>query len=103
MDSIKVPALTGRLKLTISVLFYHREDLIRSFLQSLLPHILTAESRGAITCSLNLAFNYQPSPAAIAEINEIIAAKLPLRGDVVRILENGFNLGFGAGHTLVFS
>jgi GT2 family glycosyltransferase len=102
MDSIKVPALTGRLKLTVSVLFYHREDLIRSFLQSLLPHLLTAESRGDIVCSLNLAFNYQPSPTAIAEINKIIAEKLPLRGDAVHIFENGFNLGFGAGHNLIF-
>jgi GT2 family glycosyltransferase len=102
MEPIKVPALTGRLKLAISVLFYHREDLIRSFLQSLLPHILTAESRGDITCSLSLAFNYRPSSAAIAEIDEVIAEKLPLRVDAVHILENGFNLGFGAGHNLIF-
>src|SRR5207302_5607350 len=101
-EAIKVPALTGRLKLTIPVLFYHREDLIRSFLQSLLPHILTAESRGDITCSLNLAFNYQPSPAFITEINEIIAEKLPRRGDAVHIVENGFNVGFGTGHNLAF-
>jgi len=102
IESIKVPALTGPLKLAISVLFYHREDLIRPFLQSLLQHILTVESRGDVTCSLNLAFNYQPSPAVIAEINDFIAEKLPHRSDAVHILENGFNLGFGAGHNAIF-
>ena len=102
IESIKVPALTGRLKLAISVLFYHREDLIRPFLQSLLQHILTVESRGDVTCLLNLVFNYQPSPAVIAEINDFIAEKLPHRSDAVHILENGFNLGFAAGHNLIF-
>ncbi|HEX3319413.1 MAG TPA: glycoside hydrolase family 99-like domain-containing protein, partial [Terriglobales bacterium] len=102
IESIKVPPLTGRLKLVISVLFYHREDLIGSFLQSLLQHILTVESREDVTCSLNLAFNYQPSLAVITEINELIVEKLPGRSDAVHILENGFNVGFGAGHNLIF-
>jgi len=102
IESIKVPALTGRLKLAISVLFYHREDLIHSFLQSLLQHILTVESRGDVTCLLNLVFNYQPSPAVIAEINDFIAENLPQRSDAVHIVENGFNLGFGAGHNAIF-
>ncbi|HEY3041579.1 MAG TPA: glycoside hydrolase family 99-like domain-containing protein [Pyrinomonadaceae bacterium] len=102
IESIKVPPLTGRLKLVISVLFYHREDLIDSFLQSLLQHILTVESREDVTCSLNLAFNYQPSLAVITEINELIVEKLPGRSDAVHILENGFNVGFGAGHNLIF-
>jgi GT2 family glycosyltransferase len=101
-ETIKVPALRDRLRLVISVLFYHREDLIERFLQSILRQILKAESRGDIECSLSLSFNYQPDAAVIAQIHQIIATTSHLRADVVHILENGFNVGFGAGHNMVF-
>jgi len=101
-ETIKVPALRDRLRLVISVLFYHREDLIERFLQSILRQILKAESRGDIECSLSLSFNYQPDAAVIAQIHQIIAATSHLRADAVHILENGFNVGFGAGHNMVF-
>ena len=101
-ETIKVPALRDRLRLVISVLFYHREDLIERFLQSILRQILKAESRGDIECSLSLSFNYQPDAAVIAQIHQIIATTSHLRADAVHILENGFNVGFGAGHNMVF-
>jgi GT2 family glycosyltransferase len=101
-ETIKVPALGDRLRLVISVLFYHREDLIERFLQSILRQILKAESRGDIECSLSLSFNYQPDAAVIAQIPQIIATTSHLRADAVHILENGFNVGFGAGHNMVF-
>ena len=101
-ETIKVPALRDRLRLVISVLFYHREDLIERFLQSILQQILKAESRGDIECSLSLSFNYQPEAAVIAQIHQIIATASHLRADAVHILENGFNVGFGAGHNMVF-
>jgi GT2 family glycosyltransferase len=101
-ETIKVPALRDRVRLVISVLFYHREDLIESFLQSILRQILKAESRGDIECSLSLSFNYQPDAAVIAQIHQIIATISHLRADAVHILENGFNVGFGAGHNMVF-
>ena len=84
------------------MLFYHREDLIERFLQSILRQILKAESRGDIECSLSLSFNYQPDAAVIAQIHQIIATTSHLRADAVHILENGFNVGFGAGHNMVF-
>jgi GT2 family glycosyltransferase len=101
-ETVKVPALRDRLRLVISVLFYHREDLIESFLPSILRQILKAESRGDIECSLSLSFNYQPGAAVIAQIHQIIATTSHLRVDAVHILENGFNVGFGAGHNMVF-
>ena len=101
-ETINVPALRDRLRLVISVLFYHREDLIERFLQSILRQILKAESRGDIECSLSLSFNYQPDAAVIAQIHQIIATTSHLRADAVHILENGFNVGFGAGHNMVF-
>ena len=102
MEIIKVPALRDRLRLVISVLFYHREDLIERFLQSILGQILKAESRGDIECSLSLSFNYQPDAAVVAQIHQIIATTSHLRAEAVHILENGFNVGFGAGHNVVF-
>ena len=101
-ETINVPALRDRLRLVISVLFYHREDLIERFLQSILRQILKAESQGDIECSLSLSFNYQPDAAVIAQIHQIIATTSHLRADAVHILENGFNVGFGAGHNMVF-
>ena len=100
-EVIEVPKLPNEVRLAISVLFYHREDLIPSFLKSILSQISTAESRGEIRCSLYLAFNYQPSADAIRAIQQI-AAEMPSHAEGIHILENGFNLGFGAGHNLVF-
>jgi GT2 family glycosyltransferase len=102
IETIKVPALRDRLRLVISVLFYHREDLIERFLQSILRQILKAESRGDIECSLSLSFNYQPDAAVIAQIHQIIATTSHLRADAVYIIKNGCNVGFGAGHNMVF-
>ena len=51
----KVQRLRETVRLTISVLFYHRDDLIPSFLQSLLPQIRSAKSRGDISCWLYLS------------------------------------------------
>jgi GT2 family glycosyltransferase len=101
-ETIKVPALPARLRLAISVLFYYREDLVERFLHSILRQILRAESRGGIECSLSLSFNYQPDAAVIARVHQVIATTSHLRADAVHILENGFNVGFGAGHNRVF-
>ena len=102
LEEIEIPAIAQPAKLAISVLFYHREDLIAPFLESLLPQIITAESNGCINCSLNLAFNYPPSEAAKQRIEEIAAQILGERRDSVRTSEHGFNLGFGAGHNTAF-
>ena len=102
LEEIEIPAIAQPAKLAISVLFYHREDLIAPFLESLLPQIITAESNGCINCSLNLAFNYPPSEAAKQRIEEIAVQILGERRDSVRTSEHGFNLGFGAGHNTAF-
>ena len=69
---------------------------------TILQQILKAESQGNIECSLSLSFNYQPDAAVIAQIHQIIATTIHLRADAVHILENGFNVGFGTGHNMVF-
>ena len=101
-EAVDVSLLKGQLKLAISVLFYHREDLLASFLESILPQIARAESQGDITCSLNLAFNYQPSANVISELKQILSNNPALNEEAIQIFENGFNLGFGAGHNLIF-
>jgi GT2 family glycosyltransferase len=101
-EAIKVPVLPDRVRLVISVLFYYREDLVEWFLHSILQQILRAESRGDMECSLSLSFNYQPNPAVIEQVHQIIVTTSHLRSDAVHILENGFNVGFGAGHNRVF-
>lgn len=100
---IDLPALKAPLKLAISVLFYHREDLIAPFLESILPQISTAEKQEGVTCSLNLAFNYRPSDEVRAQLDRIIAGHASFRPEALHIFENGFNLGFGAGHNLIFA
>jgi GT2 family glycosyltransferase len=102
IETIKVPALPDRVRLFISVLFYYREDLVEWFLRSIGKQILRAESRGDIECSLSLSFNYQPDAAVIAQVRQIIATISHPRADAVHIVENGFNVGFGAGHNRVF-
>ena len=94
--------LPDTVRLTISVLFYHRDDLIPSFLQSLLPQIRSAKSRGDISCRLYLVFNYKVAPPVQADIRSLINSVFPEGASDIYIQENGFNIGFGAGHNAIF-
>jgi len=98
---IDVSPLTGRVRLALSVLFYHRDDIIPGFLRSLLPQILDASSSPELSCELFLSFNYEPAPGVLAELRQLISETLP-NPDSVHIINNGFNLGFGAGHNAIF-
>jgi lipopolysaccharide biosynthesis protein/GT2 family glycosyltransferase len=99
---IEVPPLSDTVRLTISVLFYHRDDLIPSFMQSILTQIRAAKSRGDICCELYLAFNYTAAPQVHANIRSLINSVFPEGADDIYIRENGFNIGFGAGHNAIF-
>lgn len=100
---IDVPSLPAIPKLVISVLFYHREDIIRPFLESLLPQIKEATAHGSVAIDLYLVFNYKPPVTLPAEVRHWISELLPRGKDSVYLLENGFNAGFGAGHNSVFN
>jgi SAM-dependent methyltransferase/GT2 family glycosyltransferase len=100
-EVITIARLPHPVKLAISVLFYHREDLIPSFLRSILAQIRAAESQGDIQCTLNLAFNYQPPASVSSDIQHILAEE-SCPSEKVNIFQNDFNLGFGAGHNSVF-
>ena len=102
-DPVEFPALPAVPKLVISVLFYHREDIIRPFLESLLPQIKEATAHGSVAIDLYLVFNYKPPATLPAETRQLIAELLPAGEDSVHLLENGFNAGFGAGHNSVFN
>ncbi|HWX17793.1 MAG TPA: glycoside hydrolase family 99-like domain-containing protein [Chthoniobacterales bacterium] len=98
---IEVKPLAGPLKLVISVLLYYREDIIPAFLRSLLPQLRAASAERDLSCELFLSLNYKPTPAVLEELQRLISEILP-RPDRVHIIENGFNLGFGAGHNAIF-
>ena len=100
---IELEPLPSPLKLAISVLFYHREDIIPSFLRTLLPQIAALNPRDGTAIDLYLAFNYQPTTGLKADILRIVAESLPDSGRSVHFIENGFNIGFGEGHNAVFA
>ena len=99
---IEVPRLPDTVRLIISVLFYYRDDLIPSFLQSILPQIRSAKSRGDISCCLYLVFNYNVAASVQADIRNLINSVFPEGASDIYIRENGFNIGFGAGHNAIF-
>ena len=99
---IPVRRLPDTVRLAISVLFYHRDDLIPSFLQTLLPQIRSATSRRDISCGLYLTFNYKATPRVRADIRALIESVFPEGASDIYIRENGFNIGFGAGHNAIF-
>lgn len=100
---IEVPPLPAVPRLVISVLFYHREDIIRPFLESLLPQIKEVTGHGAVSVDLYLVFNYEPPAALPAEVRGLVGELLPRGKNSVYLIENGFNAGFGAGHNSVFN
>jgi GT2 family glycosyltransferase len=102
-EPVTVPPLPASLKLTISVLFYHREDIIPSFLRTLLPQIEAVSPDQGTAVELYLAFNYKPTATLQDEIRALIAELLPDSSNQVHLVENGFNVGFGAGHNAVFA
>jgi len=97
---IEVNPLVGPLKVVLSVLLYHREDIIPAFLRALLPQIRTASAKPDLSCELFLSFNYKPTSALLGELQDLASAILP--GSDCHMVENGFNLGFGAGHNAIF-
>ena len=103
IEPVDLAPLAGRVKVAISVLLYHREDIVSAFLGSLLPQLAMVSGDADFTCELFLSFNYQPSAAVRAQIDAAVAEHVAASADCVRVIENGFNLGFGAGHNAVFA
>src|SRR5262249_46520204 len=100
--SIAVKPLSTLAKTVVSVLFYHREDILAEFVRTLLLQLKAASKSPALSCELYLSFNYQPSAEALTELRQLIASTLPSDNDWVHIVENRFNLGFGRGHNAIF-
>lgn len=101
-QALALAPLTGPVKLNVSVLLYHREDILPGFLRKLLPQIDAVANLADVTCELFLSFNYQATAAAVTAVRELVAEILPDRPDRLHLIENGFNLGFGEGHNAVF-
>jgi GT2 family glycosyltransferase len=99
---ITVRPLAGTIRLVISVLFYHREDILTAFITNLLPQLRMAAQAKDLSCELFLSFNYEPSPGTLSDLQQLIAQLLPSSESSVHIIENRFNLGFGAGHNAIF-
>jgi len=100
--SIAVRPLSTLVKVAVSVLFYHREDILAEFVRKLLPQLKAASKSPGLSCELYLSFNYQPSAEALTELRQLIHSTLPLENGWVHIVENRFNLGFGGGHNAIF-
>jgi hypothetical protein len=101
-EAIALAPLPASIKLAISVLFYHREDIIPSFLEVLLPQIKAALLEKDLAVELYLAFNYKPTAQLQEQIRDLLDELLPAGRHLVHLVENGFNVGFGAGHNAVF-
>jgi len=99
---VLVQSLSGSVKLAVSVLFYHREDILTAFVTKLLPQLKLAVEADGLSCQLFLSFNYKPSTAALDGLRHLIGQVLSERASCVHIVENQFNLGFGAGHNAIF-
>jgi len=99
---VLVRPLSGLVKLAVSVLLYHREDILVAFVTKLLPQLKVAAERDDLSCELFLSFNYEPSSEALAGLRQLIGQLLPGNTSCVHIIENRFNLGFGAGHNAIF-
>lgn len=97
-QKIAVSPLPCSVRIAVSVLLYHREDILAPMLIHLLPQILEADRVDGMACELFLSFNYQPSPAALEVVRRTVA-------DVanVHVVENGYNFGFGAGHNAILA
>jgi lipopolysaccharide biosynthesis protein/GT2 family glycosyltransferase len=100
--SILVQPLTGPVKLVVSVLFYHREDILMAFVTQLLPQLRVAAEADHLSWELFLSFNYRPSSGVLRDLRQLITTLLPHSSSSVHIIENSFNLGFGAGHNAIF-
>ena len=103
IEPIEVSPLAKIPKLVISVLFYHREDIIPSFLRALLPQVKEVSADACLVTELQLVFNYAPTETLKAEIGRLLSEIVPAHSDLVHFVENGFNVGFGAGHNAVFA
>jgi GT2 family glycosyltransferase len=99
---IVVQPLSGVVKLGVSVLFYHREDILTAFVTKLLPQLKVAAGRDDLSCELFLSFNYEPSAEALGKLRQLIGHFLSGNTSSVHIIENRHNLGFGAGHNAIF-
>lgn len=91
---IEVKPLVGPLKVALSVLLYHREDIVPAFLRTLLPQLRAASANPDLSCELFLSFNYKPTSTLLQGLRDL--------GADCHLVENGFNLGFGAGHNAIF-
>ena len=100
---VVVRPLSGLVKLAVSVLLYHREDILTAFVTKLLPQLKVAAEKDDLSCELFLSFNYEPSAEALNELRQLIGQLLPGNTSSVHIIENRFNLGFGAGHNAIFA
>jgi hypothetical protein len=89
--SILVQPLTGPVKLVISVLFYHREDILTAFITQLLPQLKLAAEADHLSWELFLSFNYRPSAGVLDNLQQLITTLLI---DSCLIPQASFNLGF---------
>ena len=97
---VEIVPLAGTMTAAISVLLYEREDIAPDFLKRLLLQVAATTDEQELSCVLCLTFNYVPSPDFMQEVRRLIAT-FP-SSTSVQLFENGFNLGFGAGHNAVF-
>lgn len=94
---VRIEPMPKRIRLAVSVLFFHREDLIDPFLRKLLPQIHAACSAD-LEVELFLGFNYEPSVAVLAQIKELPGRESANGAPIIHVIRHGHNLGFGAGH-----
>lgn len=103
IEAPQVQPLAAEPRVAISVLLFHREDILPVFLEHLLPQIGAFAQQGECSCDLYLSFNYTPTPELRAQVDAAVAQHLSDSTARLHIIENGFNLGFGAGHNAVFA
>jgi GT2 family glycosyltransferase len=99
---VVVRPLSGAVKLAVSVLLYHREDILAAFVTKLLPQLKIAAEKDDLSCELFLSFNYKASSEALEKLRQLIGRLLPGKTSCVHLIENRYNLGFGAGHNAIF-
>ena len=100
-ERVEIVPLPRVIKLAISVLFFHREDLVPAFLRTLLRQFQRAREHRTLLPSLYLSFNYEPSDSLRADVDALLEELPSAESEAVHLIENGWNLGFGGGHNAV--
>lgn len=97
-----IAALPDIPKIVVAGLFYHREDLIFSYLEKIYPQALELVSKRPSQCTLVVYLNY-PSPTDLPERIRNHCSRWAIHSELeLRIFHPGYNIGFGAGHNTIF-